>query len=303
MREQPIMKTPRTILLIILLLGTSACTQGDRETLVLTGSSTVAPPLADIAADFEAAHDGVRVDVQTGGSSRGLADVRRGTADLGMASRELRATESDLSAHVVARDGISLLVHESNPLQSLSVGDVGRLFRGEVTNWRELTDFDAPVTIVHKGSGRATLDVFLAYFQLHNRDIKAHMVVGENQQGIRSVAGNPGAIGYVSIGAALHEMAQGTAIRTVSMAGISPTAEAVANGDYPLTRNLNIVSNGPLKGLAADFVQFVRSPQGQERLREHFFVPVAVSDGPPPGLQDASPQDVPPQDTPLLTAP
>jgi len=303
MREQPIMKTPGTILLFILLLGTIACTQGNRETLTLTGSSTVAPPLADIAADFEAAHDGVRVDVQTGGSSRGLADVRRGTADLGMASRELRAEESDLSAHVISRDGISLLVHASNPLQSLSVDDVGRLFRGEVTNWRELTNFDAPVTIVHKGDGRATQDVFLAYFRLQSRDIKAHLIVGENQQGIRSVAGNPGAIGYVSIGAALHEMAQGTAIRTVSIDGISPTAEAVAQGDYPLTRNLYIVSDGPLEGLAADFVQFVRSPQGQQRLREHFFVPVAASDGPPAELPDASPPDSrrqnrPPQATP-----
>ncbi|MFU8832476.1 MAG: phosphate ABC transporter substrate-binding protein [Wenzhouxiangella sp.] len=266
---------PSRILILLALLNLSACGQHDRETLVLTGSSTLGPMMSDIAADFEAANPGVRIDVQTGGSSRGIADVRRGTADLGMISRELRPDESDLSAHVVARDGISLIVHADNPLSALGNEQVAQLFRGEISNWGELTDHDVQVTIVHKGQGRATLDVFLAHFDLNDRDVRAHLIVGENQQAIRSVAGNRGAIGYVSIGAALHEQELGTSIRIVSIEGISPDADAVARGIYPLTRNLNLVSRGTPGDLASEFLRFARSGQGDIRVREHFFVPAA----------------------------
>ncbi|TVP52455.1 MAG: phosphate ABC transporter substrate-binding protein [Halomonadaceae bacterium] len=265
---------PRFFPVMLVVLFLSGCGKPQHDTLVLTGSSTVAPLISDLAADFEALNPGVRVDVQSGGSSRGLADVRQGTAALGMISRELRSEESGLQAHVIARDGISLLVHARNPVTELSDEQVRRLFRGEIANWQEVTDFDARVSIVHKGEGRATLDVFLAYFALHNRDVKADLIVGENQQGIRSVAGNPGAIGYVSIGSANYEIAQGVPVKGLAIAGVAPDATAIAQGDYPLSRNLNLVTQGELGGLAADFVAYARSPQAHERIQQHFFTPV-----------------------------
>jgi len=267
--------SPIRYFLLLALFGLSACGNHDRETLVLTGSSTLGPLMSDIAADFEAANPGVRIDVQTGGSSRGIADVRRGTAGLGMISRELRPEESDLQTRVVARDGISLILHADNPLDALSDQQVRQLFRGEISNWQTLTDYTVPVTIVHKGQGRATLEVFLTHFNLKNSDIRPDMIVGENQQGIRSVAGNPGAIGYVSIGAALHEQELGTPIRSIAIEGMAPDTDTVARGTYPLTRNLNLVSLGDPEGLAAEFLRFTRSEQTHERIREHFFVPPA----------------------------
>lgn len=269
-----------TRLCFVILAGLvlTACGKPDHDTLVLTGSSTLAPLISDLAADYEARNPKVRVDVQSGGSSRGIADVRQGTADLGMVSRELRSAESDLTAYVVARDGITLLVNASNPLTELSYDEARRLFRGEVSNWQEITDFDAPVTVVHKGEGRATLEVFLRYFGLDNREVKADMIVGENQQGIRSVAGNPGAIGYVSIGAANYEREQGVAIKGIAIEGVAPSTSAVASGDYPLIRNLNLISSAPLEGMAADFVDFVRSREAHKRIEGHFFTP--VTEGP-----------------------
>ncbi len=272
--------SPSRLIVMLLVAGLllAGCGERDHDTLILTGSSTVAPPLSDIAADFEAANPGVRVDIQSGGSSRGIVDVRRGTADLGMSSRDLRADEDDLLSHLVARDGISLLVHRANPVTNLSDEQVRKLFRGEIPNWSELGDFDAPVTIVHKGEGRATLEVFLEHFQLNNGEVKPDLIVGENQQGIRSVAGNRGAIGYVSIGAATHEAESGTPIRSLAIDGVTPDADTVARGDYPLTRNLILVSNGPPEGLLADFLTFVHSDTGGQRFQKHFFTPAGKGD-------------------------
>jgi len=78
--------------------------------LSLTGSSTVAPLAGEIAKRFEELHPDARVDVQTGGSSRGIADARRGTADIGMASRALKPDESEIledlivAAHRAAKE-------------------------------------------------------------------------------------------------------------------------------------------------------------------------------------------------------
>ena len=75
--------------------------------LVLTGSSTVAPLAAEIGKSFEAEHSGVRIDVQSGGSSRGITDARKGLANIGMVSRALKEDEKDLQAFTIARDDYS----------------------------------------------------------------------------------------------------------------------------------------------------------------------------------------------------
>ena len=87
--------------------------------LLVTGSSTVAPLVSEIAKRFEELHPGVRVDVQTGGSGKGIADARVGVADIGMASRALEDDESDLVAHKIAADGVGLIVHETNSDQDV----------------------------------------------------------------------------------------------------------------------------------------------------------------------------------------
>ena len=102
--------------------GFLSCSKSNNgiEKLVLTGSSTVAPLAAEIGKRFESLHPGVRVNVQTGGSSRGIADARQGLNDIGTVSRPLKTKEHDLRAFTIARDGICLIVHESNPMKGLS---------------------------------------------------------------------------------------------------------------------------------------------------------------------------------------
>ena len=55
------------------------------------------------------------------------------------------------------------------------------------------------MTVVNKAEGRSTLELFLDYFKLKSPDVQADVVIGDNEQGIKTVAGNPNAIGYVSI--------------------------------------------------------------------------------------------------------
>ena len=130
--------------------------QAAPERLTLTGASTVAPLMADIAKRFEQANPHVRVDVQTGGSSRGVADARSGLADIGMVSRALKADEADLQANTVALDGVSLILHRSNPVRSLTDAQLKAIYTGQLTNWKDLGGQDRAITVVNKAEGRWT---------------------------------------------------------------------------------------------------------------------------------------------------
>lgn len=243
--------------------------------LVITGSSTVAPLVGEIAKAFEARHPDVRIDVQSGGSSRGIADVRRGTADIGMVSRAPKPEEVDLAAHAIALDGIGLIVHAKNPIDALSPDQVRGIYTGQLDNWSELGGADAPITVVNKAEGRSTLELFLAHFQLQAADIRPSVVIGDNLHGILTVAGDSHAIGYVSIGTAERELAQGRAIRLVALADAMPSTASVRAGTYPLSRPLHLVTGPSPSPLAIAFIAFARSAEADSLVEAQYFVPLA----------------------------
>ncbi len=244
--------------------------------LTITGSSTVAPLVGEIAKRFEAAHEGVRVDVQTGGSSRGVADASQGLADIGMVSRELKDSESELRATTIALDGITLIVHATNPVAEMSSQQVVDIYRGQINDWSEIEGAGTgPITVVNKAEGRSTLELFLKYFELKNMEIEADVVIGDNQQGIKQVAGDPRALGYVSIGTAEFSVEDGVPIKVLPMGGVPASIQAVKDGRFPLSRPLNLVTHGQEGALVRAFLDFASSSAVNDLVEGQYFVPIA----------------------------
>ena len=250
------------------------CSGKREQTLVLTGSSTVAPLAQQLAQRFEQTHPGVKVDVQAGGSSRGIADARSGLAQIGMVSRALKADEADLTAYTVARDGIAMIVHRDNPLTDISVDQVRAIYTGAVRDWSNVGAPAHAITVVNKAEGRSTLELFLHHFGLKASEVKPDIVIGDNQQGIKTVAGNAHAIGYVSIGTAEYEASHGTPIKLLMLGGKVPSSAAVRDGTFPLSRALNLVTRGEPTPLARQFLDFALSGAAHELIVHEHFVPV-----------------------------
>jgi phosphate transport system substrate-binding protein len=246
----------------------------DEQRVSVVGSSTIAPLMGEIARLHEQRQPGARVDVQTGGSTRGVVDVRAGVAHVGMVSRALKPDEADLQHLLLARDGLGVIVHRSNPVQTLSREQVAKVYRGELRNWRELGGPDLPITAVSKAEGRSTLEVFSGYFGVPYKEIKAQLVIGDNQQGIQAVASSPGAIGYVSIGSAEFEARQGVPIRLVAVDGHAPTTAAVASGQYPVVRELNLVFKGDAGPAVQALLKNAGSADAARLVEAQFFVPI-----------------------------
>lgn len=249
---------------------------GPQDRLIVTGASSVAPLIGEVAKYFEARHPGIQVDVHTGGSARGIHDVRAGLADIGMVSRPLQPDElEDLRGVVIAHDGIGLIVHASNPVTELSDAQLQGIYTGRLTNWQEVGGRQAPITVVSKAEGRGTLDLFLGYLGLKSAAIRAQVIIGDNGQEIKTVAGNPQAIGYVSVGAAEFSARHGVPIKLLPVRGIPATTAHVRDGTFPLVRPFILVTKAPPAGVVQAFIAFARSEEVHPLVMEQFVVPLS----------------------------
>ncbi len=252
--------------------GTKRTGSSGQEVVRITGSSTIAPLVAKLASVYEREHPGVRIDVETGGSSRGIADVRRGLADIGMVSRSLGEGENDLDGRTIARDGVAVVVHASNPIAGLSAEQVRSIFTGRVSNWSEIGGEDRAIVVVHKADGRSTQEVFLEHFRLAPGEIRPSAVIGDNAQGIKTIAGSRGAVGYISIGAVERSAEGGEPVRTVPIDGIEATTKSLRSGEHPIARDLLLVTHGAVSPEADRFIEFTRSARAARYIDGFSFV-------------------------------
>ena len=259
---------------LIILLGTFCSPNKNKNKLVLTGSSTIAPLAMEIGKLFERKNPNVQVNVQTGGSSRGITDVRKGLNDIGMASRTLKKSEKKLYSFTIAKDGVCIILHKSSVINKLTKQQVIDIFTGKINNWKEVGGQNEKITVVNKAEGRATLEVFTKFYGLKNKNIIAHVVIGDNEQGIKTVIGNKNAIAYVSIGTAEYNVKHGVAIKLLATNNVTANIKNLANGSFPIFRPLNLITKVQPLGLVKKFIEFARSKQVEKIIQEYYFVPI-----------------------------
>ena len=168
-----------------------------------------------------------------------------------------------------------MIVNASNELNELTEEQVIGLYTGRYNNWKQLGGADLPVIIVHKAEGRATLEVFLKHFRLTNPQVKADVIVGDNEHGVKTVASTKGAIGYVSIGTAEADVEAGQPIRLLPLRGVEASSENIANGSYPMSRFLNLVMPSQSDSvLEQAFVNYCQSEDVHDIVVTQYFVPI-----------------------------
>lgn len=107
--------------------------------VTVAGSSSVSPVMEKLAEAYMKVNSGVKIEIQTSDSTTGMTSAMDGVCDIGMASRDLKDTEAaELTATVIAQDGIAVIVNNNNPLDGLTTDQVKSIYVGETTSWSEV---------------------------------------------------------------------------------------------------------------------------------------------------------------------
>ncbi len=257
-------------------LGTASA----QEKIVIDGSTTVGPIAKAFAEYYMAAHPEVNVTVSESGSGNGAKSIMNGTCDIADMSRPMKESEFKACAekgiqpvaHVVALDGLPVLVHPSNPVQDLTVEQVRKIFLGEITNWKEVGGPDLAIVAVSRDTNSGTYETFENMVMNKGKMANTVETVGSNGAIRQKIQSTPAAIGYAGLGFV------DKTVKALKINGIYPSAETVQSGEYPIARPLFMYTNGYPK-LGSPVYQFVTiylSEDGQEMVEEIGFVPVTA---------------------------
>ncbi len=269
MKNYSIRPAPRSFLLPVLLLLTLSCVRPDRRNeLVVAGSTSIQPFADKWAESYMARRPGTVINIQGGGSSAGIQACRSGTCRIGMSSRELHGDEQDLRETVVARDGLAVVVHSSNPLAGLKLDEVRAIFSGGIRNWRVLGGPDGEITVVTREEGSGTRGAFQEMVMKKDRIFKGAITEDSNGTVRAIVAQDPNAVGFISLGLV------DKSVKAVALDGVMPSDENILKGGYRLVRPFLFLTRGEPDGLAAEFIDFIQSEEGQALVRQDGLIPV-----------------------------
>ncbi|PKO86637.1 MAG: hypothetical protein CVU18_13885 [Betaproteobacteria bacterium HGW-Betaproteobacteria-12] len=259
--------------------------------LDIVGASTIQPVIEQLQPLIESA-TGEPLRLRGGGSAAGAQAVLSGQADIGMVSRALHADErAQLQHELIGLDALAIVANRANPLPGLSKAQLIDIYRGRLGNWQQLGGSDRPVVLVSKEVGRSTLELFEDYSGLRSParpagdaapriSARAH-IIGANLEALTLVGGLPGAIGYVSVGTARSLAAAGMPVKILSLDGNEPNERNIADGSYPISRELNLVFRQRTPQVER-LLALLRSAEGGAALRRHGFQPAPGRPGSAP---------------------
>jgi len=248
------------------------------KTLVLEGSTTVGPIADAFAEAFKKMYPGVNITVNKTGSGDGAAALQDGRCDIADMSRFMKEKEFKGCvekgvmpvAHVIAMDGVCVILHPSNPIKALTTAQIRDIYTGKTTNWKQLGGPDARIVPITRDSSSGTFETFETLVMARQKMAGHVETVNSNPAAKARVASTSGAVAYVGLG-----FVDNTA-HAVTVDGVAPNRKTIASGTYPIARPLFMFTNGypKLGSIVHAFVTFYLTEKGQEIIEAKGFIPL-----------------------------
>jgi phosphate transport system substrate-binding protein len=278
-----------TALTAFLLFAPAANAQG---MIQVKGSDSEVNLVQRLAEVFMQKNPAVNIAVTGGGSGTGIASLINKQTDIANSSRELNAKEEEAAKKagfnpfrvVFATDAVSVILHPENPVAKLTIDQLGKIFKGEIANWKEVGGPDLKISLYGRQSNSGTY-VYFREFVLKGDYSQRMKSMNGNAQIVEGVQRDKAGVGYVAVGYVVGqtgEVKPGIKILNVAKddksEAFSPAKmENVMNGKYPISRPLNQYLNGKPTGKLLEFMKFQIGPVGQEIVKKQGFFPVQAN--------------------------
>ena len=268
---------------------TGKAPQASGEQVLIKGSDTMLQLSQAWAEEFMKTHPGANISVTGGGSGVGITAITDGTCQIANSSRKIKDTEItaakaksvDPKEHIMAHDGIAIIVNKANPVTKLTIDQLSDIFTGKTTNWKQVGGKDGEIVVLSRESSSGT-HVYMKEEVLNKGDAKGKaeyaksVLFQPSTQAICDlVAQNEKAIGYVGLGYVTDKFKVVGVSKKSGDEPVAASVETVASGKYPISRPLMCYTNGePAAGAIKDFLDWCLAADGQKVVKDKDFVPL-----------------------------
>ena len=229
-------------------------------TIETGGSTSVSPLMELLAAEYLKVKPNIRININGTGSGDGINNAGI-LYQIGMSSRELTPAEQGrgLKEEIIAIDGIAVIVHITNAAGSLTIDQIRDIFTGAVTDWSQVTGGakQGLIAVVSREEGSGTRSAFEELAGFQDRLVRGANEFTSTGAIKAAIAGNPDAIGYISLGS------MDNTIKGVSVDGIVPSNENVVNGSYKIARPFIVLTSNNAHAETKAFLEWILTPAGQ----------------------------------------
>jgi len=275
----------KNILVIGVVLLALSCSKPKNDTVRVAGSTTVLPVISVAAERYMKLHPDSRIIVNAGGSGVGVNQVGSQQIEIGMISRDITQKELEqypeisFQIHAIGRDAVVPVVSSelyNAGITSLTLEQIAKIYRGEISNWKELNGPDKDILVIDKEASRGTRHVFMEIVLGDKEAVAqgADLVLGANNEEQTALTQSDAALGILS-NAWLNDDVKGISILMPDGSIVEPTLENIINNKFPITRDLVLVTNGTPTGQTKTFIDFIMSPEGQEIVKQNGYVSIS----------------------------
>ncbi|MBQ7288912.1 MAG: phosphate ABC transporter substrate-binding protein [Clostridia bacterium] len=254
----------------LLLVCTLTGCRSSGEKIATDGSTSMEKVIGALGEAFEGENSGVSFTYNPTGSGTGITAVAEGRCDIGLSSRELKEEETTkgLKGTVLAYDGIAVIVHPNNPVADLGVETIAKIYKGEITNWKNVGGNDGEIVLIGREAGSGTRDGFESITDTEGACAYRQELTSTGDV-ITTVANNPSAIGYASV-ASVKDI-----VKIITVGGVAPTEETIKDGSYRIQRPFVLVTKADtaLSETAQKFFDFCFSEDAKEMIRAAGVIP------------------------------
>jgi len=251
---------------------------GEGNKIVIDGSTTVGPIAKAFAEYYMSNHKDVNITVSESGSGNGAKSLLNKMCNVATMSRFMKDGEFSAAvnngimpvAHVVAVDGIAMIVHPSNPVKELTVKQVREIYQGRYTSWKQLGGPEVEIVMISRDTNSGTYETFEKLVMKKEKIEENAEYVGSNGAVRQRVQSTPAAIGYVGLGFVDRT------VKALTIEGVYPDSRTIASGVYPIARPLYMFTDRypKLGNHLHAFITLYLTPRGQEIVEEIGFIPV-----------------------------
>lgn len=251
--------------------ASSASSAALSGTVSTNGSTSMERVIGSLSEAFMAENSGVSIAYDATGSGTGIECAKNKTCDMGLASRNLKESETGLKAVTVGLDGIAVIVSADSQISDLTLAQVTDIFTGKITNWSQVGGADLEISCIGRENGSGTRDGFESITKTAD-SCKLDQELTSTGAVITAVSSSKNAIGYAS----LSSVEGKTGVKSVTIDGVACSEKTVLDGSYKIQRPFNFViaEDAELSPAAQAFVDFSTSANAADLIREAGAVPV-----------------------------